>query len=43
MDFSELKRWYNGYLYEGDVLLVGIHYNKSDKVHECMIEWYKRN
>lgn len=29
--------------YEGDVLLVGINYNKSDKAHECMIERYKRN
>lgn len=43
MDFSEVKRWYDGYLYEGDVLLVGIHYNKSDKAHESMIERYKRN
>lgn len=29
--------------YTGDVLLVGISYNKNTKVHECKIEKYDQN
>lgn len=41
---EQIKR--NGYIqalkeYDGDMLLVGINYNKSDKRHECFIERYK--
>ena len=28
--------------YVGEILLVGINYNKKDKVHECKIERYIR-
>lgn len=42
---GQIKR--KGYIqalegYDGDILLVGINYNKSDKKHECLIERYKR-
>ena len=29
--------------YSGDILLVGINYNKKEKVHECIIEKYHKN
>ena len=28
--------------YKGNILLVGVNYNKKTKVHECMIEEYKK-
>ena len=28
--------------YRGNILLVGVNYNKKTKVHECMIEEYKK-
>ena len=28
--------------YMGDILLVGINYNKKDKKHECVIETYQK-
>lgn len=28
--------------YSGDILLVGINYDKSSKKHECLIELYSK-
>lgn len=35
---KEYASWIEGYT--GDILLVGINYDKEEKVHECMIEKY---
>ncbi|WP_330587004.1 hypothetical protein [Sporofaciens musculi] len=33
---KEYASWIEGYT--GDILLVGIHYDRKTKVHECMIK-----
>lgn len=35
---KEYASWIEGYT--GDILLVGIHYDRKTKVHECMSEKY---
>ena len=50
VDFSEMKRWYDGYKekkyfdslaqYSGNLLFVGINYDENKKTHTCKIEQF---
>lgn len=44
MEFAEVQGWYAGALkdYSGEILLVGVNYDKEEKKYECLIESYQK-